>query len=438
MKTQALLLSFLLVFFAATQVSAVIDPDTTNGFFSSFDETYLSWSAVNTEDAIFELATNPEGDDMVAKVTTTADTDEGFQCDSVFVPLDFSIRDTIHVSVYAPAEGVIVRLNVFEQGNPDNTFSAAAPTTKANAWDTLSFDLSLAEDGVYNMFSLHPDFGGETAGDVWYFDDVNNVRTSVTYEDGILLDFDENPNYTFFWDCDGGFAEYEVVENPIKEGINTSDHVGMFYTSVCAWEGAATAEKYVPFQFTDEEDGTVFSVKVLAPAPDATFMFKIEKFEDNTANPIEVQAKTTTTDWEELTFDFTGAESGFYGRIALFPDFGTSIEDIWYFDDVRFHGQPTDVDEEPIKVFDYQLKASNYPNPFNPKTTITYSLPRDSHVELTVFDMQGREIETLVNGRRVKGDYSVLFDGSQYATGLYLYKLETESNTLTKKMLLVK
>ncbi len=438
MKMHALLLSFLMVFFAASHVPAVIDPETTNGYFSTFDETDLSWSPVNTEEAIFEVVANPEGDDNVGKVTTTAATDEGFQCDSAFVPMNFSIRDSFHVAVYAPAEGKIVRLNVFEKDNPDNNYSVDLTTTKANVWDTLSFDFSAAKDGVFNMFSIHPDIGGETVGDVWYFNNVNNIRTAVTYDDGVLLDYDEHPNYTFFWDCDGGMAEYYIVENPLKEGINTSDHVAMFFTSVCQWEGVATAEKFVPFEFTDEPDGAVFSIKVLAPAPDATFMFKIEKFEDNTANPIEVQAQTTTTDWEELTFDFAGAESGFYARIALFPDFLTTMEDVWYFDDARFLGQPTNVDKEPIKVFDYQLKASNYPNPFNPSTTISYSLPKDSHVKLTVFDMQGREIETLVNAKRLKGDYSVTFDGSQYATGLYLYKLETESDVLTKKMLLVK
>lgn len=80
----------------------------------------------------------------------------------------------------------------------------------------------------------------------------------------------------------------------------------------------------------------------------------------------------------------------------------------------------------------------NYPNPFNPATTIRFDLPVDSEVRLTVYDAVGREVITLVDGRRSAGAHAVVFDASQLPSGLYVYRLRTSSFTRTQKMMLVK
>jgi len=79
-----------------------------------------------------------------------------------------------------------------------------------------------------------------------------------------------------------------------------------------------------------------------------------------------------------------------------------------------------------------------YPNPFNPTTTISYTLPEASHVNLTVFDMNGREVATLVNGLRDAGRHQVTFDGSELSSGVYFYTLTSGANVVTGKMALVK
>ena len=93
-----------------------------------------------------------------------------------------------------------------------------------------------------------------------------------------------------------------------------------------------------------------------------------------------------------------------------------------------------DVDEFPNS---YALGA-NYPNPFNPITTITYSLPRAEYVRLDVFDVTGKHVQTLVDGVMRSGSHSVVFDGSQLSSGLYLYTLQTSEFRSTKRMTLVK
>jgi photosystem II stability/assembly factor-like uncharacterized protein len=88
-------------------------------------------------------------------------------------------------------------------------------------------------------------------------------------------------------------------------------------------------------------------------------------------------------------------------------------------------------------VTKYNLEQ-NYPNPFNPTTMIKYDLPESGLVSLKVYDILGREVQTLVNGNKIKGTYEVSFNGSNLASGVYLYKLKTGNFTSIKKMMLIK
>ena len=80
----------------------------------------------------------------------------------------------------------------------------------------------------------------------------------------------------------------------------------------------------------------------------------------------------------------------------------------------------------------------NYPNPFNPATTIKFDIRTAAFTKLTVFDVLGREIQTLVNEVLKTGSYSLVFDGSKYNSGVYFYRLASGDFTETKRMLMVK
>ena len=97
----------------------------------------------------------------------------------------------------------------------------------------------------------------------------------------------------------------------------------------------------------------------------------------------------------------------------------------------------TSVAHDIVRPTEYSL-SQNYPNPFNPATTISYSIPKNSIVDLKVFDVSGKEVATLENGERASGTYQVTFDGKLLASGVYYYRLVADDFVSTKKLVLIK
>ncbi|MGB5530866.1 MAG: M20/M25/M40 family metallo-hydrolase [Ignavibacteriaceae bacterium] len=96
------------------------------------------------------------------------------------------------------------------------------------------------------------------------------------------------------------------------------------------------------------------------------------------------------------------------------------------------------VDEEVIEVPTSYSLYQNYPNPFNPSTTITYLLPEAAFVKLSIYNMLGEKIITLVNSQQMAGRYEVNFSGSNLSSGVYVYRIETANFTDSKKLVLMK
>ncbi len=98
---------------------------------------------------------------------------------------------------------------------------------------------------------------------------------------------------------------------------------------------------------------------------------------------------------------------------------------------------PTGVDDNSVRPVAFNLEQ-NYPNPFNPTTTIRYTIPQAGHVELSVLDVLGREVATLVDARMAEGVNEVSFDASNYTSGIYFYRLRVGDLSAIKKMVLTK
>lgn len=92
--------------------------------------------------------------------------------------------------------------------------------------------------------------------------------------------------------------------------------------------------------------------------------------------------------------------------------------------------------EEEI-VYKFEL-GNNYPNPFNPSTTITYQLANESNVVLKVFDVLGREVAELVNEKQNAGNHKIAFNAENLSSGIYIYRMKAGNFTANQKMLLIK
>jgi hypothetical protein len=151
----------------------------------------------------------------------------------------------------------------------------------------------------------------------------------------------------------------------------------------------------------------------------------------------------TMTTWTQQTFDITSYAAGSTQlkiRFRLTSD-PSQTADGWYIDDVKLTnycgtlvGTPGNNNNIPLKF----ALEQNYPNPFNPATMIKYQLPKTSNVKISVFDILGKEVATLINGNIEAGYHQVEFNGSNFASGLYIYKIEADGFTDVKKMMLIK
>jgi len=108
------------------------------------------------------------------------------------------------------------------------------------------------------------------------------------------------------------------------------------------------------------------------------------------------------------------------------------------FDDLVLDNTVTGVrNDEFVRPSSYQL-SQNYPNPFNPSTEIEFTIAKQQHVTLRVYNMLGQEIETLVDGQMPQGRYRKIFDGSHFASGTYLYVLQAGTFMQVRRMTMVK
>lgn len=110
-----------------------------------------------------------------------------------------------------------------------------------------------------------------------------------------------------------------------------------------------------------------------------------------------------------------------------------------YFDDLKVHFIATSVKENKDNSLPKEFGlGQNYPNPFNPETSIEFSVPERSDVELSIFDIRGAKVITLAKGSYAPGRYTISWNASRIASGVYIYSLKAGTRTITKKMQLIK
>jgi|GEM_PF-2448171 len=201
---------------------------------------------------------------------------------------------------------------------------------------------------------------------------------------------------------------------------------------------------------SDVSDGDIVEVSAWARQDEQKMSrtsLYLKVFSGETTTTLSVDT-TTASEWTQLTVIDT-LSLGENDSVAIVLDSGlTSGPDIVtqhsFFDLVQEDkiGQIVLSVEEPASPRDFTL-FQNFPNPFNPATTITYHLAKSANVSLRIYNLLGERVRTLVNQAQPPGDRSVSWDGRDDAgrlanSGLYIYRLETENAVMNHKMLFLK
>lgn len=142
----------------------------------------------------------------------------------------------------------------------------------------------------------------------------------------------------------------------------------------------------------------------------------------------------------EVTLKATTFEKPYHELSFVYVDEGESGQPVIRLEKPEFLDQGvslTAAGDVADKPYSFAL-SQNYPNPFNPTTVISYSLPVAGHVNLTVYNVLGQTVSTLVDGYREAGPQTEEWNASDHSSGVYFYRITTTSNTETKKMMLLK
>ncbi|MEX0845353.1 MAG: LamG-like jellyroll fold domain-containing protein, partial [Balneolaceae bacterium] len=267
-----------------------------------------------------------------------------------------------------------------------------------------------------------------------------------------------------------GIDDYILIENPTA--LHTAKNLSVSFwakgtSNDTSFAGLITSPNMQPFGLAMNDKGRI--------------LFSISS-ESIPLNLVDSDMNIKPNDWHQYVAVYQANEylklfkdgnlsAALYGTIPGFMDIGSSgvyigalsisypgIEEISFFsgsiDDIRFYNHAltnedinrlyekertipvrTEVDLEfPSKFQLYQ----NYPNPFNPTTNISFDLPSTAVISLKVYDMTGRLIITLIDGRIPAGSHQITFDASQLASGVYLYELKGAGYSNIKKLTLIK
>jgi hypothetical protein len=286
------------------------------------------------------------------------------------------------------------------------------------------------------------------------FSNIRMASNGGTIQEKLDSEFDLEYNWRALWDMDNLYLFIDIKDDTLVLSGETAwedDSIELWLDGDGSMKTAYDGVNDWGFSWPYDP------VNILGPTVEGKGM-------DSTDIASVEVAKVLTGDGigfeVAIPLDIVGIEPGFGTDIALEVDYnddddggtrdikGKSFDETdgtWgnpsLLNKARFFGSDvaSDVEKDELAALpkDFDL-SQNYPNPFNPTTTIDYALPQQSHVSITVYNMLGQRVETLVNQSKPAGRYTVNFDASHLSSGMYIYRFEAGSKVMTKKLMLIK
>ncbi|KPP97124.1 MAG: extracellular protein [Bacteroidetes bacterium HLUCCA01] len=390
-----------------------------------------------------EVSVNGESDFFV--VSLDKDGSSPFWADVIGTP-DWDYAKSISVD----SLGYLNILGVVGEGRMDLTDSEQYWDNDTGSDDTfvISYDingewyfvgfLGAGDNIVGNSVASAPDgsiyvsgfFGGFAS-----FDGSSLSASSIGERDGYLVKYDLNGELEWVQQFGYGLATADVVLVDLNEDVIV---LGRYWESVIF-----DIYSDEPVILSTESESNIFMAKFDADgnfiwarnvegsgAESRDFVYDEETRPFGT-NPLDIVASYREGVEITLTGDFDGSLQ--LDDIALSANGNRLV-----FMGVMPAGESVDLHDEGLGLPGAVTLMPNYPNPFNPFTTLAFALPEAGEVQLEVFSMTGRRVGTLAKGLYAAGEHRVSWDASGLASGTYVYRLQANGITQTRKMTLIK
>jgi hypothetical protein len=190
---------------------------------------------------------------------------------------------------------------------------------------------------------------------------------------------------------------------------------------------AETPTDFSPYYFGDYDPNTIPGVETENAPAGTGGITKISDMVEDFSYTADLMSKSDglpigALHWNDQKYDYDGSLASIksvYGGGDIIPVNVISLTTV-----------------KSKKIIDYSL--ANYPNPFNAKTTIGFTLPENTHVNLTIYDISGKQIATLINENKITGKHTVEFVPDEKMNGIYFCKLSTKKGVSVKKLTLIK
>lgn len=248
-------------------------------------------------------------------------------------PIDFSGNKKFQMKVYSDSIG---NARIQLEGSGATTLKLSVPYTTPGEWAHLEFDASAVDTSMnYTRLILIFDDKDAEAGEEWYFDNITGPWLELGEVEPILdyLSFDDGylPDITSF----SGALFGGISENPLKDAVNSSDSVGVFYTGTV---GYAASQYWLP-NYVDFSEGYTFTLKVYHPDSIGSVRFWME--DEIASKKIKVQVDYTTPGaWQKISFDVRNtveaapANNLYKKMLFCFDDKDVDVGEEWYFDEL--------------------------------------------------------------------------------------------------------
>ncbi|MCF8242355.1 MAG: choice-of-anchor J domain-containing protein [Melioribacteraceae bacterium] len=335
--------------------------------------------------------------------------------------------------LYGTTEGAY--FNIYKAGT-DMVFAMLDSTSELTIIDT-SVDLDM---DYYYYVTAVTEYGESAPSDTAHartFDFV--VMSEFPYEQGFETEEGLMGWWTEVYNQNGGIWWWHVLDS-LASG---SDYVHSGrYSAAVMWNGTAASDEWLispvyDFSVLAENQGAElrfwFGYNTTWLGATLEVMLSTDRGETWTNMwTLDSENGTSPWGWTEANIDLSEYKGG---EVMLAFRYVGLDGDLLTIDDMMID-VTTGAEEDALPKV-YKL-SQNYPNPFNPTTVINYDMPKEGNVNLTVYNILGQEVLTLVNGFREAGYHHATFDAAKLSSGVYIYRIEAGDFIDTKKMILMK